>query len=162
MHCPQIGLAPIADGVKSPGFKAPHRLVAPALVPVRAEFALKVGCVKVEGATMIERAAGLGPQTAAVVVLVPVSRELALLWRQVAEHELAALDIGCSGQPNHVHPDREEAMTLGGNEPPSPVQPLSAKEAGCAKTAGLQNPAEAIAPRGIGKPLRDRARFLGT
>src|SRR5215470_8518881 len=95
-------------------------------------------------------------------MLTPVSRELAFLWRQVAEHELAAFDIGCSGEPNHVHPDREGAMTLGGNEPPSPVPPLSAEEAGCAKTAGLQNPAEAIAPRGIGKPLRDRARFLGT
>ena len=162
MHCPQIGFAPITDGVEPPGFEPLRRLLAPALAPIGAEFALEVSGVKIEGVTMVERAVALGPQTATVVALAPVRGKLSIRRRQIAKHKLAAVDIGFPSESNHVHPDREEGIALGGDEPPSPVTLFGTEEAGRAKTAGPQKPTEAIAPRGVGEPLRDRARFLGT
>jgi hypothetical protein len=162
MHCRQIRLAPIANGVEPPGFEPLRRLLTPALAPISAEFALEVGGVKIEGATMIERALGLGPQPAAVVVLAPVRGKLSIRRWQIAKHKLAAGDIGFPSERNHIHPDREEAIAIGGDEPPSPVTLFGPEEAGRSKTAGLQKPTEAVAPRGVGKPLRDCARFLGT
>jgi hypothetical protein len=61
MRHPQIGLTPISDGVEAPGFEPMHRLLAPELAPMRAEFSLEVSGVKVEGATMVERAIALRP-----------------------------------------------------------------------------------------------------
>src|ERR1700730_3546327 len=144
MHGPQIRLAPIANGVEPPGFEPLHRLLAPALAPIRAEFALEVSGVKVEGATMIERAAGLRPQSATVVVLAPMCGKLSIRRRQIAEHRRATVDIGFPSERNHVHPDREEAIALGGDEPPSPVTLLSTEEARRAKTANLRKPTEAV------------------
>jgi len=55
--------------------------------------------------TVIECAAGLGPQTATVVALAPVRGKLSIGRRQIAKHKLAALDIGISSERNHIHPD---------------------------------------------------------
>ena len=162
MHGPQTRLAPIADGVEPPGFEPLHRLLAPALAPIRAEFALEVSGVKVEGATMIERAAGLRPQSATVVVLAPMRGKLSIRRRQIAEHKLTTVDIGFPSERNHVHPDREEAIALGGDEPPSPVTLLGTEEARRTKAAHLRKPTEAVAPRALGQPLRDCVRFLGS
>src|SRR5215469_18572181 len=121
MHRPQLGLAPIADGIEPPSLEPPCRLLAPALAPIRTEFALKVSGVEVEGATMIERAVGAGPQTGTVVSFAPVRGKLSIRRRQLAKHELAAVDIGFPSKRNHIHPDREEGIALWGHEPPSRV-----------------------------------------
>src|SRR5262249_54447793 len=124
IHCPQLLLAPIAEGVESPSLEPPCCLIAPALAPIRTEFALKVSGVEVEGATMIERAVAPGPQTATVVALAPVRGKLSIRRRKIAKHKLAAVDIGFPSKRNHIHPDREESIALGGNKPPSPVTPF--------------------------------------
>src|SRR5260370_24665576 len=140
MQGPKIRRAQIADGVEPPGFEPLHRLLAPALAPIRTEFALEVSGVKVEGATMIECAAGLRPQSATVVVLAPMRSKLSIRRRQIAEHRLATVDIGFPSERNHVHSDREESIALGGDEPPSPVTLLRAEAARRAKAAHLRNP----------------------
>jgi hypothetical protein len=86
---------------------------------------------------MIEQPTGFRPQAVAVVALAPVPSKLTMRRRQVAKHKLAAVDVGCPNQRNHIHPDRKEGVTLGRDEPPSPVAPLSSKEARWAKADDL-------------------------
>src|SRR4029077_8541347 len=63
---------------------------------------------------------------------------------------------------NTPHPNEEKPMAPGGKDPPPPATLFGTEEAGRAKAAGLQKPTEAIAPRGLGEPLRDRTCFLTT
>jgi len=111
---------------------------------------------------VIEQAAMLCPQTETVVTLFPVRGERAVLRRQIVEHELAILDIGCPGkEPDRVHPDREKAVSLGGDQPPSSVPLLSAEKARRTKAANPRKPGEMVALRRFGEPLREVARFFG-
>src|SRR5215471_4619651 len=160
MYRPQFRLAPIADRVKPPRHEPTHRFFLPALSPIRTKFALKVSSIEVEGATMIERAVALGPHTGTVVSLAPVGGKLSTRRRKVAKHKLATVDIGFPSERNHVHPDREEAVAVRRHEPPSPITLFGSEEAGRAKASGVQKPAEAVALREIGEPLRECALFL--
>ena len=77
---------------------------------------------------MVERAAALGAQAAAVVGFAPMRGKFAISARQIAEHELAALDIGRPGRRDRVDADREKAVPFGGDEPPSAIPPFGAEK----------------------------------
>src|SRR5712691_3412938 len=112
--------------------------------------------------TMIKRAAALRSQTAPIILLAPVCGELSISRRKIAEHELAAIDIGCPGRPDRIHADREKGVSLGGDQPPSAVAPLGSEEASCTKAAASFQPAKVVALWRVGEPLFEFLPFLVT
>src|SRR6202022_1446200 len=137
-------------------------LFAPAGAPIGAEFPLEVGSMKIEGIPMIERAAALRPQTAAVVSFAPMRGKLSTPRREIAKHELAAIDIGCPGSRNDVDPDREKGISCRGNQPPSAGALLCVKKAGCTNPTAPKKPAKAVAIGSVSAPLVQFFCFLGT
>ncbi len=111
---------------------------------------------------MIKQAAALGSQTAALIRLAPVHGKLTTQWRQVAEHELATLDIRRTRRPHDIHPDRKERVSVGSDQPPSAVSVLGSKKSCRAKAALSRKPPIAVAFGGIGAPPRQLRRFFVT
>src|SRR6516164_5422426 len=160
MHRPQLGIAPIPNRVETPGFEPGGCFLTPARAPLGAELALEVGRMEIERMSMIKRATALRLQTAAIILFAPVRGEFAISRRQIAEHELAAVDIARPASHDGIHPDREKWFPLRGDEPPSAIPPLCSKKSGRAKLAALLQPAKAVALERFGAPLRESACLL--
>src|SRR6266481_2098274 len=87
--------------------------------------------------------------------------KLAFSCRQIAEQELAALDIGRPGRRDRVDADRKKAVSFGGDKPPSALPLFGAKEACRTEGRAQYQPAEAIALRRLREPLGEFLRFFG-
>ncbi len=109
---------------------------------------------------MIKGAAVLGAQAAAIVRFAPMRGKLAFTRRQIAEHELAALDVGRPGRRDRVDADRKKAVPLGGDQPPSALPPFGSKKARRTEGMARYQPAESVAFQRLGEPSREFLRFL--
>ena|SRR6516162_884494 len=87
--------------------------------------------------------------------LAPVRGEFAISRRQIAEHELTAVDIGRPIGHDGIHADREKRIPLRRDEPPPAVPSFCSKKSRRAKLAALLQPAKAIAFERFVAPLRE-------
>src|SRR5439155_17053852 len=124
-------LAPTPDRVETPAAQPPDRRIAPDRQIVRPVFSLQIGGVEVESPPVVETAALLRRQAAAFVRTAVMHGERVTRLGQLGKHEPPSFDKSRSEiGADAVHPEREEAVALACDEPPSAVPVLGAKEPG--------------------------------
>ena len=94
---------------------------------------------------MVKLPAGLRRQTATFIGMAVMHSQRVIGVGEFPKHKLSSFDNRRPDiRADDIDAEREEAVALGGDEPPSIIPPLRAKEPGRAKNGPLKQPAVLI------------------
>ena len=155
-------LAPVTQGVETPGLKAILAQRAPGKRINLTIAALHVGLVEIEPAPAGKRPALVGTGVAAAVGRTEIGRQRFTRLRQPGKHRLTPLNVrGALLRSHRINAQRVERMALWRYQVPAAIALLGAKEAARLKRHPTGPACKLVLRRALGQPGIQLLLLLG-